>query len=644
MTNNAKSCVLLLLLSTAIFMTTSEGQTIRYHGGATLPTPINVYLVWYGNWNTADTQSIRALGEQFVRDLGNSRYAHTNDTYSGNPVTGVFTFAGSVIDQYSQGAQTLTERTTYDIVMYNWGWVTSDPYALFFVLASADLNASYSDTGNNPAYYGTGFCGWHGSVRYFQQHNNPAFDSTLANVRFGFVESPEHFNRCIPQYSPDVTYQGPNNLVPPNNRLGDGMVSHLGHELLETANDPDHEAWFVDFAIPQPDESADLCAYHFQPYLTRSDGANYNLSLNGHYYLVQQEWVNLNSGYCAMISSPATPTPVYPSNGLLHAPANFQVRWIDGLGGTPADPNHPITYAINYKYWSYGGVEPGSYTRITAPCSPDGSGVCNTTVTGEPDGFYRWYVEANLDTSAPPHTTPSVITTSSSVATFTVGNDPIGTISPPLSPDPIYPYNGLQGVAPSFVVQWNDGLDAARRSLSQFFPVTYAIYYEYWPFGGVEPQSYTLVTATQPCNSVYVGICQTYVTGEANGNWRWYVIANMDVSGLTGVANSILSKQSNIASFTVGYPPAFQGCYTDDTNRALPAQLMSSNATVESCTQAAFNAGYRYAGLQWYGQCFAGNTLGYSLDAPGQCNTPCTANGNEMCGGAWHNSIWTTGR
>ncbi|HME43093.1 MAG TPA: WSC domain-containing protein, partial [Syntrophorhabdales bacterium] len=50
-----------------------------------------------------------------------------------------------------------------------------------------------------------------------------------------------------------------------------------------------------------------------------------------------------------------------------------------------------------------------------------------------------------------------------------------------------------------------------------------------------------------------------------------------------------------------------------------------------------------YAGVQYYGQCFAGNTVGYTKVADSQCNTPCSANTAEMCGGSWLNSIYATG-
>ena len=51
--------------------------------------------------------------------------------------------------------------------------------------------------------------------------------------------------------------------------------------------------------------------------------------------------------------------------------------------------------------------------------------------------------------------------------------------------------------------------------------------------------------------------------------------------------------------------------------------------------------GLAYAGLQWYGQCFGGNEVGYTQVGDGECNKPCPS--GEMCGGAWRNSIYATG-
>ncbi|HEX4416851.1 MAG TPA: WSC domain-containing protein [Kofleriaceae bacterium] len=85
----------------------------------------------------------------------------------------------------------------------------------------------------------------------------------------------------------------------------------------------------------------------------------------------------------------------------------------------------------------------------------------------------------------------------------------------------------------------------------------------------------------------------------------------------------------------------YAGCYSDSATRALPVELDTNGAsTIEACIAAAAKAGYSYAGLQYYGQCFAGNSLGYSRLSESSCNTACTANGGEACGGSWANSVY----
>lgn len=291
-----------------------------------------------------------------------------------------------------------------------------------------------------------------------------------------------------------------------------------------------------------------------------------------------------------------------------------------------------LTCKSGYTVWSADGYGTYSWTSFLANGGTDHSA----------SPYYTWNAYAWNDADMyGSHTVPIA-----QISFPSLGATGVQLYVPPrpLSPDPIYPNDGATGVSPDFTLKWKDGLDAARRTSS--WPTTYAIYYKYWPFGGTEPAAYSLAVSNQPCNPNPIGTCTTPETGISAGNWRWYVVAQMDVSASTGIPGSIFTTQSSVAYFTVGYPPTpvYQGCYTDDSNRALPAALMTSGATVESCAQAAFNAGYRYAGLQWYGQCFGGNTIGYMQDSENQCNTPCDANSAQMCGGAWHNSIWSTGR
>ncbi len=95
-----------------------------------------------------------------------------------------------------------------------------------------------------------------------------------------------------------------------------------------------------------------------------------------------------------------------------------------------------------------------------------------------------------------------------------------------------------------------------------------------------------------------------------------------------------------------GSQPPSVGCfvsYQDGIGRALPTQLIASGATIESCAAAARSAGYTYAGVQYYGQCYAGNAVAFARAPDGDCSTPCTANAAEMCGGVWRNGIYPTG-
>jgi poly(3-hydroxybutyrate) depolymerase len=87
-------------------------------------------------------------------------------------------------------------------------------------------------------------------------------------------------------------------------------------------------------------------------------------------------------------------------------------------------------------------------------------------------------------------------------------------------------------------------------------------------------------------------------------------------------------------------PPSYQGCYTDDPARALPVMISDSGETVETCSAKAAASGFTYAGVQYYGQCFGGSTLGYAQVSDSECNTPCSADSSEMCGGVWRNSIY----
>jgi hypothetical protein len=89
------------------------------------------------------------------------------------------------------------------------------------------------------------------------------------------------------------------------------------------------------------------------------------------------------------------------------------------------------------------------------------------------------------------------------------------------------------------------------------------------------------------------------------------------------------------------YAGQYMGCYSDTIPRALPYQAPFAGS-IDPCLASCNAAGYRYAGLQWYGECFCGQDLANELRPDGECNTPCVDGSGAACGGAWRNSIYAT--
>ena len=405
----------------------STSNGIEYHGGPVIASP-NVYFIWYGNWSGNSALSILP---QFISSLSGSTYFSTNSLYG---VSNHVTMGNQVFDNYTQGSL-LTDKGLQAVIKQQLqGGLPTDPSGVYFVLSSADVHQQ-----NDAKEFCVDYCGFHTHATM----NN-------ADIKYAFVGN---IDQCPAACSLGNLGPGPN-----GNAGADAMANVITHELNQTVTDPDLNAWFHGSLSG---EVGDLCNFDFGPVFTTGNGASANITLQGRNYLIQRNFINLSGGYCGMISKPEAPTPVYPNDGVLHVSSNFPVRWNDGLSGTLANPNHPATYSIFYKYWPYGGVEPPNYTLVVSgqQCNPDSPGICSTAVTGEPDGTFRWYVEGDLDTSPPPHSTPSFVRTQSSVSTFTIGNQPIGTIPPPLPPTPVYPNDGLQGAPSNFPVRWNDGLD-----------------------------------------------------------------------------------------------------------------------------------------------------------------------------------------
>lgn len=91
---------------------------------------------------------------------------------------------------------------------------------------------------------------------------------------------------------------------------------------------------------------------------------------------------------------------------------------------------------------------------------------------------------------------------------------------------------------------------------------------------------------------------------------------------------------------------AYKGCYVDGANgRILSVQQPDSQTlTIEKCVSTCIAAGYSVAGMEYSSQCFCGNSIsngGVLANADTECNTPCSGNSNEECGGGGRLSTYS---
>jgi Phosphate-induced protein 1 conserved region len=265
---------------------TPKDNGIQYHGGPILDDAngVNVYLIWYGDWSK-DTAA-QTIVTDFISHLGGSPYTTVNTTYydmepgpTGTNVvkdwvtTGIH-YMGSTTDNYSRGSSigdqdlaTIIETPVLD------GRLPADPNGVYFVITSADVIETSG--------FCTSYCAFH------------AYDSGAA--AFNNVDTAVAF-AGNPDQCPALCTQESVLPTPNNNVAGDGMVNMLAHETEESVSDPFGKGWYdVNF-----NENEDLCQWTFGKTYNLPNGAYANMKLGQRQYLIQQNWVNKNGGYCAL--------------------------------------------------------------------------------------------------------------------------------------------------------------------------------------------------------------------------------------------------------------------------------------------------------------------------------------------------------
>jgi hypothetical protein len=87
--------------------------------------------------------------------------------------------------------------------------------------------------------------------------------------------------------------------------------------------------------------------------------------------------------------------------------------------------------------------------------------------------------------------------------------------------------------------------------------------------------------------------------------------------------------------------PVYAGCFQDGEERVLSSRLAKGGASVKSCVAAAGAAGYKYAGLEYGGECWGGSSLSSAEELDDDaCDMPCDAAPTDTCGGGWTLSVY----
>jgi len=261
---------------------TTKTTAILYRGGPVMGGTVNVYVIWYGDWNQANGTDTPA-GQQIVRDfltyIGGSPYMTLNNTYStaSTLLTGAVNFAGETTNAGSLGTSVADAGfgtiVTNAIPYLNGG--IADPNGIYLVLTSSNVTASSG--------FCTKYCGWH---TY----------GTIAgkNIKYSFVGNAA---RCLSGCAAQS--------VSPNGNAGvDGMLSVVAHELVETISDPNLNAWYDSRGA----ENADKCAWTFgSKQYQVANGSYANMKLGTRDFLIQRNLAHTGSGdFCGTAYNPVT--------------------------------------------------------------------------------------------------------------------------------------------------------------------------------------------------------------------------------------------------------------------------------------------------------------------------------------------------
>jgi serine protease len=255
------------------------GGNLLYHGGPIMHTN-RTYAIYWIPAGYSVSAGYTTFINQYFKDVAAASGAITNVYYAGTQyysipgpvfVTSSSSFGGYYVDThafpangcalYAGVTKCLSDaqlRSEIRRVMAVKGWVAG-PTNMFFMFTPNGVGSCYN--ASNCAF--TAYCAYHGYSSGIIYANQPYTYTkpTACGVQSFSVTAPHGF-------------------------AADSTINVVSHEHNEAITDLRLNAWYDNLGY----ENGDKCAWIFG-----SLAAGYNQTINGHHYILQEEWSNLTS-------------------------------------------------------------------------------------------------------------------------------------------------------------------------------------------------------------------------------------------------------------------------------------------------------------------------------------------------------------
>lgn len=247
---------------------------LQYNGGPVEAAGSKNYLIFWEPTGSVVASNYNATLGQFFGDVGGSslygvatQYYQTSGSTQQN-IANTSAVGGTWTDTSAYSSGTLQDsdiqaEVSKAIAANNWPTGVGNEYFVFLAQGENECNGSSCSFST--------YCAYHG-------------DYSLSGSTVLYA--------AMPYAGTDLSGCGiQTGSGTPNGAATDAEISISSHEMMETVTDPLLNAWFD----ATGSEIGDKCAYTYGP--TAADGSD--ISINGHPYIVQEEFSNSALG-CAI--------------------------------------------------------------------------------------------------------------------------------------------------------------------------------------------------------------------------------------------------------------------------------------------------------------------------------------------------------